>query len=524
MGATLKDRMMSLARRPLSAVVAAGALGAFLSVPLLSFSYVWDQGVFGTLAREMTRGAVLYRDVWEHKPPGILWTYYAAFLLMGPEVWAVRVLEVLSLGLTSAGLVCLGRRWLGSSLAGLVAASLLPIWYLLFGENTAQAETFQLPLLVGSLALWPPRGESPREARLSFASGLLMGAAALWKSPALLFVPVLIGHRLLGPRSARGAGRVAPVVAALAGVAALPAATVLYYASRGAFAPMVDALVLFIGKYASVSAMRTIHEHVDAGSQWTRWLLPGWVLPLVLLGAARGLWARRAGTIRILGGLGVAFAMVAAQAKYFPYHHIPLLPFLCLLGAAAVAPFPPNPAALPSWRLSLDRAGLYAAAGLLASAGISMAGRSWEAWRNWGRVARYEIPEGEPPLSSGVYDNLDLARLLRARSEPSEALFIWGDRPTLYFMAGRRPAGPYCHLIPAIPPWAGMERLEALIRRLRDDRPKLILVCQGDAVWWRQPPGVADLLALYPLMTDFIRAHYRREGLWGTFELWTRRE
>src|SRR3954463_15289796 len=56
-------------RRLWPLVVAVAA--ALLALPLLSYPFGWDQCVFGTIADTMRHGGVVYRDAWEHKPPGV---------------------------------------------------------------------------------------------------------------------------------------------------------------------------------------------------------------------------------------------------------------------------------------------------------------------------------------------------------------------------------------------------------------------------------------------------------------------
>src|SRR5947208_15925589 len=55
-----------------------------------------DQGIFLTSGWAMTRGLVLYRDVWDQKPPGIHLTYAAAVALFGPHAAIVFWLDILT--------------------------------------------------------------------------------------------------------------------------------------------------------------------------------------------------------------------------------------------------------------------------------------------------------------------------------------------------------------------------------------------------------------------------------------------
>jgi len=50
-----------------------------------------DEGIFATAGWGLTRGLMLYRDVWDQKPPGIHLTYAAGFALFGASDRTVQI-------------------------------------------------------------------------------------------------------------------------------------------------------------------------------------------------------------------------------------------------------------------------------------------------------------------------------------------------------------------------------------------------------------------------------------------------
>ena len=54
-----------------------------------------DQALFAVYARELTRGAVLYRDLFDLKPPGIFLFYAAGGLLFGFTEVGIHLFELL---------------------------------------------------------------------------------------------------------------------------------------------------------------------------------------------------------------------------------------------------------------------------------------------------------------------------------------------------------------------------------------------------------------------------------------------
>src|SRR5688500_11757868 len=55
-----------------------------------------DQSLWASAVRGMSRGQLLYRDVWEQRPPGIYFTYLTGFRLFGWTPAAVAWLDRLA--------------------------------------------------------------------------------------------------------------------------------------------------------------------------------------------------------------------------------------------------------------------------------------------------------------------------------------------------------------------------------------------------------------------------------------------
>src|SRR5579862_5118946 len=176
-------------RRLWPLIVAAAA--TFFALPLLSYPFGWDQCVFGTIADTMRHGGVVYRDAWEHKPPGVYYVYYLAFWLFGRDYWGVRILEIAGVAITAGMLVAIAQRRFGTTLGGVIAGLAYPLLYLLIGPNTAQPESYQVAFLVAGLACWPMPRETSRLGARCFGSGVLVANAVLFKPP-IMFFPLLL--------------------------------------------------------------------------------------------------------------------------------------------------------------------------------------------------------------------------------------------------------------------------------------------------------------------------------------------
>jgi hypothetical protein len=499
----------------------AGILSGLLCLPLLGLGFTFDQGVFSTIADTMLRGGAVYKDAWEHKPPGVFYAYYLAFVTLGREIWAVRILEMVTMALSSAGLFRLVERRSGSSLAAGVASLMLPLLYLVFGQNTAQAESFQIPFIIWAWLFWPNRGDTFGVVWKCFLSGMLISIAALFKTPSILFNVVLIAERLYWDRKEVGLfGKLRLSMISAAGMIVPPALILTYYLAKGAGAALFDAMVLFPSRYASVSVYHSSLILLRHFVSWVIWLMPAGALFLMIIGWVRGWRVRRGETLRWTIFFLTSWGIVAIQGRYYPYHHLPMLPALAwgsgLLFSAKEGDPPPGdgPAARPT------RLILVTSSALLSFSLVQCCWWIWPGIESARSPARFDRANGIPDPNNFWRGQREIARRIRELTRPDERIFVCGDEPLIYPMADRRLAGRNCHLMQVVPPWEGGERLGPLIDRLREEKPRLILVC-ADNLWWRNGQSSLDLLRKSPAMMEFITTSYtHQEDVLG-YELWT---
>ncbi len=496
------------------------ALSAILSLPLLGFGFTFDQGVFSTLADTMLRGGVAYRDAWEHKPPGVLYVYYLSFLLIKREIWAVRVVEILMLAASSAGLFKLVERRTGSSLAGWVSAVVLPLTYLNLGQNTAQAESFQIPFIIAAFLVWPGAGEAFRVSLRCFASGCLIGVAVLFKTPGILIAAVFLIERICWDRRQKeNLGKVQLTLITALGMLAPLLLLFAYYGARGAGGALHDALFIYPVRYASAGMDRSFASQASAAVAWMSWLVPFATLLLILLGVIRGCFVRRIEVLRWVVVFLASWGSVAIQGRYFSYHHLPLLPALAwgagLLFCTADGRLPTRSKPDDHWVTLVPVAGFALIA-------ISMVQYFW--WDRphaaaLGRWATFDQPNGIPDDKQLWSSQREVARRIRGMTRAEDRIYIWGDAPLVYAMADRRMAGRHAHLMQVVPPWQDPQRLSAQLERLAREMPQIVVVCP-ESLWWRKDQTPKELLKAFPAMQQFIVNSYRMAGSFKGYELW----
>ncbi len=187
-----------------------------------------DEAIWDYVAQSVLRGQVPYRDVIEIKSPGSAYLSalaIAAGRLLGTrDVIAIRVWEVVLVGLLSALTFLVAEAYLKSRIAALIAF-LIPLMSNPFAEWMVAGTQAKLPMIAfGMLSLLLIAKDRP------FWAGFCSMISCLCWQPGLLFAGVsfLIFSRYLTRWRDMKALKVA------AGTIAPLAVTLLYYYSRGA--------------------------------------------------------------------------------------------------------------------------------------------------------------------------------------------------------------------------------------------------------------------------------------------------
>lgn len=176
-----------------------------LRIPSLVQPAGGDQGLYGYEAQRILHGDVLYRDVWDQKPPGIA-VLYAGLQTFWPHESIVPAADLVAAAIVAWLLVVLGRGQFSSSI-GYAAAGL----FLLFGDPAlqrlsgiyvrGQCEPFIALAVTAALVLIASRDR--RRWHLILA-GIALGAAFWLKyNAAAYFLPLTVAVYIWRPDSGR---------------------------------------------------------------------------------------------------------------------------------------------------------------------------------------------------------------------------------------------------------------------------------------------------------------------------------
>ena len=166
---------------------------AILGLSRLADPFTGDQALFLQGARAMARGAVLYREFWDIKPPGIFLFYYVAGRLFGFSEMGVHSFELLWMILFAAILMSAVSKSFGNRIACLTALFTICPYYLLgsFWDLTQPEAIVALPMFVVLAALQNTCATNRHRPLWLLLAGCASGIVFLFK-PVLFLVPLSV--------------------------------------------------------------------------------------------------------------------------------------------------------------------------------------------------------------------------------------------------------------------------------------------------------------------------------------------
>lgn len=397
------------------------ALAVLARVPELVKLPVVDQANFMLLARELWAGKVLYRDLFDVKPPMIYWLYAALGAGGAPSYLTVVGADLALTAVTLALLHAVLARWMSSAAhrdAVLWLGLVMSCSWFSSDLGVLQPETVVNVLV--ALVFWLARDGRPS----GWLVGLLALAAGLTK---ILPAAVLLGVAVAATVPGRRAGVIGRVtITCAAGVIAF----LVQLHAVGALPDFREAMA-----YAAFQRGILVMAAHNA-----RAVAPAWALPAVLAIPALALRRNERAWLPLVVWLGMGLGQVVVQGKFYSYHFLALIPPLALLagwGAHEVAV-----------RLG-ERAGpRFVAACVLAQLGLAVNSHldynSLAFARLWGHLSEEKFEHvTEPTWEINALTLREAAAVIEKRTQPHDAVFTFGIVPQLYLLSGRALWGPY---------------------------------------------------------------------------------
>jgi hypothetical protein len=482
-----------------AALLAVAAVYIWTRWQLLDVPLDRDEGAFGVVGQAILRGELPYRDVLDHKPPGVFYLYALALEVFPATARGVHQFLLVWNAATLVFVALVARR-VGGRICGYAAAwfyAWLGVSPSVHGFAATSENLMLLPMMLSIYLALGGTGAGRRTVALVVSGAL--GAAACWiKQPAaiaLFVVPLwlLASHGRAGrSRALRELGLW------ISGGITTSVAIVLPFILAGVGFEFFYWSFTHSLLYAGVSGV-PVGELIRARAFD---LLPDLGVPLALALLA-GLGLRRVGHPHgWFASLFLALSLLACAHSPRLYGHyfsqlVPALSVAAGLGIGVLDGF--------RRRLWIGAAWLPLAIALLAPL-VMVSARPWY----WIRPdpVRVSVERLGP---QGFSAAPEIASYLVERTDRDASIFVYGSEPQIAFLAQRRLATPFVMLYPLNGPWARASEFQARAWTALETTPPEYLIIV------RNPRSLLRLPDTDPFFSERIQRlsdrAYRTEAL-----------
>ncbi|OLC21728.1 MAG: hypothetical protein AUH33_01170 [Chloroflexi bacterium 13_1_40CM_68_21] len=481
----------------MTAAVAVGTL--FVLSPNLPLNHVpsEDEGVFLYIARTIAAGGVPYRDVWDHKPPGV----YLVTMLAGANVWGVFALQAVALAaaiwLSYRALARGGLGPYGAMFGTLAWVVAVPRLFLEDGLQTNFPEFYALPLQFGALGLFAEEEARHAPTWRTAALGALGAAAALLKPTVIgLWVAIAVVLVFTSARSGRWRDfrrRGLLIAGPFLGVLLL---AVAWLAVAGALPDAVDQVLRYNAAYSVFAKPLDRAEAIALGLRLT---LPSGLVLLALAGWVTAVSGPRP-PIVLLAAVALPIELVfASTGRAYHYYFLPWLPAMGVL------------AGYLCWTFLTRFGQRFSFVVLLVSVSMAI------------------VPALLVGRLIGVRDDgavREAATYIDSATTGTDTVLVWGSRAEVLLLADRHSATRFVYQYAALATrgYASPARIDELVADLAREKPVLIIDASKDsfvtppldragfAAWTSPEPQYAWLPETLRIV-EFVEADYEQVGV-----------
>lgn len=412
------------------------AMLTFLShIPFWSRPFEMDEGFYAYGGWQMLKGLVMYRDLYDFKPPGIYFLNALTFYLTSPDAVNVYVCAAFFSVGTALGVYFAGKSLWGKNV-GLLGAFLFAV----FSTNPqvqggcVNAEVFMILPFIWAF-YFIIKGMSSNSRIYYFIGGSLISMATLFKQVA--GIELLIGlvaiYWKARQRDVSLRKSMYCAIIFLAGFVMPWFFFAGYFLYKGAFKDFFFWLFEFPVHYILLNKTTDSQTGVMYRELWL-WITKGSVILWFLSFAAIIVMLKRREIKEKLLVLLFFYSLFAVSlGLWFPHYFIQLLPLLSLLAAGGIMIL------YGYFRKKWLRISKYIIIGLLLMTCAEYVGNNYKFYLQYSgddiSVQEYRRFFGDFPIF-GVARKVGLA--LKDITKPEDTIYVWAAEPQINFYAQRR--------------------------------------------------------------------------------------
>jgi hypothetical protein len=536
----MADESPREARHSRTWLLAGIALVLLRALPSLRYPLGRDQATYCVVAQGLLHGQLLYRDLWDNKPPGIFYVYALIVRIFGPVMWSIGIVDILSLLAISICIFYFAKRYLGAPAAA-IAVVFYAMWHCSWGYiHAAQPEVFLM--LFVFLAYFLLMSAKARNSSHDFAAGLMCGAAFWVKYNAALFFLVLAFLPYLDlsrfdeqPRRVRLTVSwqmwFERMLVVAAGFLLTAVAVLTYFWWAGDWPALREVQFEVLPRYAATFVTRIPHYNLWV-IQLTQLHLGPWAEAAFGGALAVAWWRKQLRVVApVLTTALAGYASTASQVRFSSYSFETAYPFFAMLWGYVIVKtcegfvYLRESFARRRWRVPGVLLWLLAAELVyypLPDRAFEVADE-YKSLARWARNAHLSYEEYAFPHSlEKLHDQMVIIDYVEKNSAPGDGVFVWGTAPLINFLAQRSNPSRFVSNLALISPWGPARWRQDLIRELDRNPPRFIVVARHDAI-----PAVTlttrdseQCLEEYPALASFISGHYESVNKLYDFEVY----
>lgn len=435
-----------------------------------------DEGIYLALGRAMERGAVLYRDIWDNKPPLL----YLIYSLAPTLLWAKISATACVLG-TVYFTYKISKNYLAAFLTGVLLS--LP----LLEGTIANAELyFTLPVVLGAYLILPILAPNKPKLKTLLAIGACLTAALLLKIPATFdFIGMFLAYEIVRFFEEKRLN-IKGLVKFYFPIALIPIISLVFLVG---YFYLSHALGDFLTASFSQNA-----SYVAVGSgPFSKFTNPLFVKAIVLLFAILDVaylyYRKKISRELLFLVLWFGFSLYGALLSNRPYLHylLQIVPVGVILFFYLISNLKRYFYLIPFYFLFI----FYLVR--IFAGGFALDTRSY--YVNWFDYLseRKTWKEYINYFDGRTSNNYAIANYLATRAQPSDTTFVWGDNAFVYVLSDIQPATKFiqAHHLSTI----DQENYIQVMQKLEKKPPKFIIVSR--------PVHFA-----FPKLEEFIKKDY----------------